>query len=264
MQRITSVSNPKVKYARSLGRRQTRYEEGCFLVEGRRLIADAIEAGARFRMAFWSDAFADSYEGATVATALQSASQEAFAASEAVLKALSGTVTPQGAVAVAEMPPWPPLKSLQCIGLILDQWQDPGNLGTALRTAGAAGADWVTLTPGSVDPFSPKVVRAGMGAHFRVPIYPDCAWEEIVGAVSGVQIYLADAHGHLNYDTVNWCAPSALIVGGEAHGPGAEARQIGAREIAIPMAERVESLNAAVATSVILMEAARQRRHGGC
>ncbi len=261
--RITSASSQKVKFVRSLGRRRTRHQEGCFVVEGRRLVEDALRAGIPLRMAFYTDDFAESPAGAEVVARLGDATAKTFPVSSAVMQALSDTVTPQGVLAVAEMPQWPQPQPPAHIGLVLDQWRDPGNLGAALRSAEAAGVDWVALTPGSVDPFNPKVVRGGMGVHFRLPIFVDWDLREMPSLLEGVSVYLADARAALSYDEVDWTQPSVLLVGGEAHGPGEAAHQLDAVRIAIPMEGSPDSLNAAMATSVILMEAARQRRQRG-
>lgn len=260
---ITSTANPRVKYVRSLHRQSVRERERCFIAEGARLVADALMAHASIREAFFTEEFAASPMGAGLLPQLQQATDACFAVSPAVMRAMADTMTPQGVLAVAEMPSWPSPKPPKRIGLILDEWRDPGNLGTALRTAEAAGADWVILTPGTVDSFSPKVVRAGMGAHFRLPVFPDRAWGEIRQVVGRAPMYLADARAVLPYDAVDWTRPAVLVVGGEAHGAGEGVRTVGATPIAIPMMGGTESLNAAVAASVILMEAFRQRRRTG-
>ena len=261
--KITSASSQKAKFVRSLGRKRTRYKEGCFVVEGRRLVEDALQAGARLRMAFCTDDFAQSPTGADIVARLRDSAAEVFLVASPVMRALSDTITPQGVLAVAEMPRWPRPSPPTRVALILDAWRDPGNLGTALRSAEAAAADWVALTPGSVDPFNPKVVRGGMGVHFRLPIFTDWNLQETASLLEGIPIYLADARADLPYDDVDWTQPSALVVGGEAHGLGETAHQLNAVPVAIPMAGAPDSLNAATAASVILMEAARQRRRKG-
>lgn len=259
---ITSVSNPRVKYVRSFVQKRARRQEGCFVAEGMRLVADALRAGALLRMAFYTEDFAGSPQGAGLVQQLRLSVEDCSLVTPAVMKALSDTVTPQGVLAVVEIPRWPRPGKPKRIGLILDQWRDPGNLGTVLRSAEAAGADWAILTQGTVDPFSPKVVRAGMGVHFWLPVFADWTWENLKLILSGVPLYLADAHAKMSYEQVNWTHPAALIVGGEAHGPSDAARRLGAVEISIPMQGDAESLNAAVAASAILLEASRQRRRG--
>ena len=148
--------------------------------------------------------------------------------------------------------------------LLLDAIRDPGNLGTILRTAAAAGVQGIILTPDCVDPFSPKVLRSAMGAHFRLPLLV-LEWMEIQslfkpgGAHPGVKIYLSDVGDSQPYTQADFHSPAALIIGGEAEGAGAEAQLLAERRIHIPMAAGVESLNAAVAAAILMFEVVRQR-----
>ena len=143
---------------------------------------------------------------------------------------------------------------------MLDGLRDPGTAGTLIRSAEAAGVQAVLFCPGTVDPFNDKVVRAGMGAHFRLPIRACRSWTHVQKYL-GVdkRLYLADASGTRSYDAVDWTQPSALIVGGEANGASDQAREA-AMAVNIPMLGSAESLNAGMAGAVILFEAARQRR----
>lgn len=135
-------------------------------------------------------------------------------------------------------------------------------LGSMLRTAAAAGVDAVFLPKGSVDVFSPKVVRAAMGAHFRLPIWV-AAWDEIALRLrrSALEVYLADVKAAEVYTRFDLRSPLALIVGGEAAGAGEMAHQLAHARLYIPMAGGIESLNAAAAAAVLLFEVARQRSH---
>ena len=170
--------------------------------------------------------------------------------------ACSDTQSPQGVLLVVPFVQIPPRPG---VVLILDQLRDPGNLGTILRSAKAAGVGQVILTPGTVDAYSPKVVRGAMGAHFHLPV-SSLDWPAIAGQLAGREAWLADAASGAAYDEVDWVRPSALIVGGEASGAGQEANSQATGRVTIPMAGQVESLNAAMAATVILFEAARQRR----
>lgn len=254
---ITSLANPKVKYARSLSRRRVRYRERAFCIEGFRLVKDAWEAGIVPAFVF----YAAGEEGAPwrdLIAAMAERGVPCYEASSTVIEALSDTVTPQGIVAVVPMP-----EASSCpsgdLHLVLDRVQDPGNLGAILRVAAAVGVDHVWIAPGTVDPFNPKAVRSAMGAHFRVTMTV-ASWEEIGVALRGMDVWVADSRGDRLYDAVDWTRPAALVLGGEAHGASQEAMRLCAGTIAIPMANQVESLNAAVAAGVILYEAARQRR----
>jgi TrmH family RNA methyltransferase len=176
--------------------------------------------------------------------------------SDGLLKSLSETETPQGILAVLNNSRLPIPDSPSFI-LILDQIRDPGNLGTLLRTAAATGIDAVFLPPETTDVFAPKVVRSGMGAHFRLPIH-SMTWEDISEQTKDLQVYLADMDGKSCWET-DLRKPLALIIGGEAEGASDKARQLATQKISVPMAGNVESLNAGVAGSVLMFEVVRQR-----
>lgn len=144
--------------------------------------------------------------------------------------------------------------------LILDQIRDPGNMGTILRSASAAGVQIVYLSPGSVDPFSPKVLRGGMGAHFKLPIIK-AAWEEIEIKIKHYEMhcYLATIQRGLAYYEADFLIPFSLIIGSEAYGAGDQALKLADTMVSIPMPGGGESLNASVAAGILLFEASRQR-----
>jgi TrmH family RNA methyltransferase len=173
----------------------------------------------------------------------------------------SDTVTPPGVLAVVPFPDVsaPPHPAWV---LVVDDVRTPGNLGTILRTAAAAGIDQVLLSPGTVDLYNPKVVRGGAGAHFRLPINP-LSWREIETRLEGFDVWLATAFADLSYTAVNWNPPLALIVGGEAHGASRQAMALANSHVKIPMLRDVNSLNVAVAAGVLLFEIARRRRVAG-
>ena len=257
---ITSTSNNRIKEARKLQRRRERYEQGQMLIEGVRLVRDAWQTGATLHPVFYAPE-AVTVESATAALVneLAAARVEVVPCSESVFATLSETVTPQGIAAVVALPQLP-LPTPRTLTLLLDQVRDPGNAGTLLRSAGAAGVDVVLFGPETVDPFNEKVLRAGMGAHFRTPIRMAEKWDDLAAWMDGDQpLYLAEATGEVSYDLVDWTLPATLVVGGEANGASVWVRER-AIAISIPMERATESLNAAVAGSVILFEAARQRR----
>ncbi len=260
MRQITSPANPHVKAARRLRRRRQRERSGLCLLEGPRLVADAWQHGGRFEQVFVTEDFLAHPGHRQWVQAMERAGVWVAQVSPQVLEGLSHTVTPQGIVAVVHQPRHP-LPPSPWMVLILDGLQDPGNAGTLIRSAAAAGVDGVLFGPGSVDPYNEKVLRAAGGAHFRLPVLPLDRWESLPDVLDPRRpLYIADPAGHLVYDQVDWTLPGALVVGGEAHGPSSTVRAMGL-PVAIPMARDTESLNAAVAGSVILFEAARQRRH---
>jgi TrmH family RNA methyltransferase len=254
---ITSTHNERVKYIRSLARRRTRQREGRFVVEGTRLLEDMVRAGIQPALAFYTASWAASTSAQQLLPSLDSAEDGCWLVSDAVLAACSDTQAPQGVLAVVAIQDKQPNPGLI---LVLDQMRDPGNLGTILRSAEAAGAGQVLLSPGTVDLYNPKVVRSAMGAHFRLPV-ASLTWPVIATRLARRRVWLADSAGSTAYDVVDWTEPSALIVGGEAAGAGAEAAGLAAGRISIPMTGEVESLNAAMAATTILFEAARQRRN---
>jgi TrmH family RNA methyltransferase len=172
------------------------------------------------------------------------------------MKSLSDTETPQGILAVLDFAHLPIPDSPSFI-LIPDRIRDPGNLGTLLRSAAAVGVQAVFLPPETTDAFAPKVLRSGMGAHFRLPIQ-SMKWEKIRGEIKGLEIYLADMDGTSCWET-DLRVPLALIVGSEAEGASEEARELATQKISIPMSGDMESLNAGVAGSVLMFEVIRQR-----
>jgi len=273
---ITSSQNPKLKLVRLLmGRSKERREANAFVVEGVRLIEEAVNVGWPFKFVLYSDGLSE--RGVDLINKLKSNNVEVDDVAGDLLQKLSDTEHPQGILAVLEMSNIPVAGSPDFV-LIPDQIRDPGNLGTLLRSAAATGVQAVLFPPETTDPFSPKVVRAGMGAHFRLPIYM-LKWEEIKEFVSHVsashitqedkthlsgathspmQVLIADMEGTSCWET-DLRQPLALVIGGEAEGASDEARRLAAQKICIPMQGNVESLNAGVAGSVLMFEVVRQR-----
>jgi len=253
---ITSLANEKVKLARSLHRRRGREKERLFIVEGVRLCEEAWRAGITPALLFYTPEVAAEGRVMRLLNAFAEVAKRGMIVSEEVMRAISDTQTPQGLLAVVAISERPPKEGLL---LIVDQLRDPGNLGTILRSAWAAGVGQVTTTKGTVDIYSPKVVRGAMGAHFHLSLAPDREWKEIEPLLEGRQALLADARGEVAYHEVDLTLPSALIIGGEAEGASKEAKRLAHKRVYIPMPGGAESLNAAVAASIILFEAARQQ-----
>lgn len=256
---ITSLQNDHVKFTRSLARRRVRQREGLFLVEGTRLAEEVARAGIKPALVLYTAAWASTPAGQHLLPRLAPAERGLWPVSDAILAACSDTETPPGILAAVPMLSLAPRPGLV---LVLDGLRDPGNLGSVLRSAEAAEAGQVLLAPGTVDLYNPKTVRGAMGAHFRLPAAA-LDWPAIGERLAGRPVWLADAGGDTPYDRVDWTAAGGLIVGGEAEGAGSQAATLATGRVAIPMAGPVESLNAAMAATVILFEAARQRRSGG-
>jgi RNA methyltransferase, TrmH family len=257
---ITSAANPRVKAIRELHNRRGRQEQQAYLIEGIRLVEEALEAGAPPRAVYVNAArLAAAPRGAALLARLQSLRPSPEEMSLAAISGACDTATPQGVLAILPLPPPQQVPAGSALVVVLDGMQDPGNLGTILRTALAAGAGAVITSPGCADLYAPKTVRAGMGAHFRLPVLSDVPWGEVAQLLAGRQILLAVIQGGTPYALVDWLEPSAVIIGGEAQGVGDEARALATAKVSIPMAPGVESLNAAVAAGVLLFEAFRQR-----
>jgi len=255
---ISSAQNPKLKLARALlGRSKERREAGAFVAEGVRLAEEALAANWPFRFALAGETLGE--RGLLLVEALKAKGVDVETVADHLLTALSDTGNTQGLLTVLELAPIPIPEKLSFV-LILDQIRDPGNLGTLLRTAAAAGVQAVFLPPETADAFAPKVVRAGMGAHFRLPVHA-LEWDAIRARVAGLNVLLADMDGVPCWET-DLRAPLALVVGGEAEGASAAARQLARGSISIPMPGKTESLNAGVAGSILVFEAVRQRSAG--
>ncbi|CAM9126006.1 unnamed protein product [Ectocarpus sp. 13 AM-2016] len=270
---ITSAQNPKVKLMRSFHKRRTRDDGGKILAEGHRLVCDLIEGGLTPTLVIVSPEALRASPGPRLQAALETLSADIVAVAPAeVVQRCCDTVTSQGVVALVERPVLPLPPTMQTV-LICDGIQDPGNLGTLVRTAAGLGADAVVLTGSCVDYWAPKTVRASMGASFRLPSLRLESWQEVVELMRarGIRMYAADGGARLSHFDADWTSPSALVVGAEARGLSDAARleleSGGIAGVSVPLGGGVESLNAAVAGAIVLGEAQRQRlvaeRHVG-
>ncbi len=255
---ISSLHNPAIKRARSLLRRKGRTEERAFLVEGVRAVRDMLDAGAEPSTLYVSDvdAHADLMEIVPARTLVRRVS-------DAVLQSISDVPEPQGIIAEVQMDqivtaPRHDVWSHDLI-VVADGVRDPGNMGTLIRTAAGAGVTQFLITPNSVDPFNPKCVRAAMGAHFRLSVAEFSAPQIADQLTSVPLIAITDADGESTYDAIDWTQPCALVIGSEAVGPGPEMTRLATVSVRIPLARGLESLNAGVAGSHLVLEASRQR-----
>lgn len=252
---ITSNQNSKIKLVRALlGRAKERREAGAFVAEGVRLVEEAVISNWRFRFALYDETLNE--RGLSQVESLKSRGVDVEEVSPSVMKSISETEAPQGILALLEQTQLPIPNSPNFI-LIPDQIRDPGNLGTLLRSAAVSGVQAVLIPPETTDMFAPKVLRSGMGAHFRLPIH-SMSWDEIKKMTSGMNVYVADMDGQSCWET-DLRQPVALIVGNEAEGVSESARKLADGKISIPMSGETESLNAGVAGSVLMVEVMRQR-----
>ena len=245
MEHITSLKNPKVAAWKALKDRKGRRESGCFLVEGRKMVEEALASAFDVETVLVQEGM-ELPDGLTMPV---------YELPEHVLAAVCDTKTPQGIAAVVRM------KEQSALGkhiVVLDGVQDPGNVGTVLRTLDAFDADGLLLTGGCADPFGPKTVRASMGAVFRRPVWS--VTPEELGALlrhSGIPLYGAalrpDALDARQADY----SRCALAIGSEGRGLSREVLDLCDKTVLIPMSPRCESLNAAIAAAVLLWESWR-------
>lgn len=274
---ISSPSNPRIRTLQHLHTTRGRRKASLFLMEGPHLLVALLDAQVFPQEIYYQPALLQrTAEGSLLLQRLMHTSSIAperlFEVSERVIEALSEVQTSQGVVCVLAMedfaaPAMRAKRSLEGMRpalLILDDIADPGNMGTILRTALAADVAGVLLTANCVDYFSPKVVRAAAGAHIALPVEAELSWEAIERRVvehcgAAPRVLLAEAGSAHYYYEQDLRQPFALIVGNEAHGPSPAAHSLATLTITIPLANQVESLNAAMATGIILYEAVRQR-----
>lgn len=231
------------------------------LLDGPRLIEEAADAGMVIETALIAVGPA-SARTETLAARLRVAGVRVYEATPRVVQAASRVVTSQGIVAVARRPAPADeavLDARDLLLLVADGIQDPGNLGTMVRTAVAAGATAVAVTEGTADPYQPKALRATMGAGFRLPLL-EIAGPALRAALTAraVRVLVADARGPVNYTEAPMAPPVAIVIGNEAAGPD-PAWAVTGTHVRIPLFGPVESLNAAVAAGVLLYEVARRR-----
>ncbi len=268
--RITSARNDKVRYARKLARRRFRQREGRFLIEGPRLVAEALASGATFHSVFVCPELLPPDRGDLVAGLPDGVPVYELAA--AAFRELALTESPQGIAAVVEMRRWaweeccrPPAAGGAELVVLVDGLQDPGNLGTILRTAEALGASGVLVGLGSVDPWNPKAVRASMGAVFRFPFAVEVDLPARVGDLRqrGLQVLVAAARASRPAYAADWRRPTAVVLGNEGAGVSPALVALADGSVCVPMPGRAESLNAGMAAGILLYEALRQRALDG-
>jgi RNA methyltransferase, TrmH family len=255
---ITSVQNSKVKEIKLLQQKsKLRKQTQTFVVEGIRLIEEVIKANWKIDACFFVEDLGN--RGEELVTTITDKSVIPEEVSPHVMKAISDVDSPPGLLVIVKQNEFILPSSLDFI-LVGDKIRDPGNLGTMIRSAVAAGAQQLILTEGSVDPFSPKVIRSGMGAHFRMPILQKTIVEII--AIAGnhnLKVFVADGNSQQTYFEQNFKEGAAIVIGSEANGPDPSWQQYSPININIPTSEQSESLNAAVAASIMMFEVARQR-----
>lgn len=266
---ITSKNNPQLKNVRALiDSAKARKEQGLFVVEGLRLATEAPEAMVE---AVYVTEEVEKMQLPFVELMRSAGKCEVVSAD--AFKSISDTVNPQGILAVVKQLKYTSKEVVNFkntskndyytskevqngtnkLFVLLDDVRDPGNLGTIIRTAEAAGVDGVFMSPGCVDIYNPKVTRSTMGSIFRVP-FAVCDLKEVIEELKkqDVGVYAATLDGAVPYNTVEYGENSAFIIGNEANGISAEVAHAATRTVFIPMSGQVESLNAAISAAVLM------------
>ncbi len=274
MKRILSDQNPEYKELEALNTRKNREKTGLFLAEGFHLIREAVRSGLTVRTVYADESVIEGgrVAGRTLERFLEETGEGGIRSvllSGPLFAKVSSTETPQGVIAAVEKPPADETRAETIAGrpgdgkriLVLDRLQDPGNLGTLLRTADAAGFDGVLLVKGTADPYSPKVLRATQGSLFRLRF----GFTE--GAEETLRV-LKEARKTVLVSVLNDARPVyevpmkrdfALVIGNEGGGVSEELIRGADERVTIPMEGETESLNASIAGAVLLFESVRQR-----
>ncbi len=258
---ITSISNTQVKQVCAyVQKARERRKDGIFVVEGPRMFEEAPVSW--IYKVYATQSFCDKHTDDGIHGKLLETGYELV--SEEVFSKMSDTKTPQGVLCLVKWPQYnieDLVRRHDGVFVVLEDLQDPGNLGTIIRTGEGAGIAGVIMTRDTVDVFNPKTIRATMGSIYRVPfVYV----QDIAEALSklqnaGIVVYAAHLKGERYYDAFDYTKGSAFLIGNEGNGLKEQTADLADTYVKIPMAGQVESLNAAIATTLFMYEAARQR-----
>jgi TrmH family RNA methyltransferase len=265
---ITSKGNTQVKDIRILKQAKYRHARGEYFIEGVRLVEEALREGVPVRKIAYSPRLEKIERGAELLSLARERIPDAewLYLSDEVLGTLSDTKSHQGIVAVLKKRELSAEDLWQREGLILllYELQDPGNLGAIFRLADAGGAAGLIFSGGTIDPYSPKVVRASMGSLFRVPFLKNQDLSDCLQKLRfrGYQIWATAIRGQPSFWEVDFSRPAAVLFGQEGAGLPEDLMRAADGLFTIPMASRVDSLNVAMAAGLVIYEAMRQRRGG--
>lgn len=265
MKRIRSKDNPTYKEAARLIRKKYRDQTGMFLLEGPRPVMDALKSGAGLETVFVRESCAEREEAAEIAGLCSGAGcgTRCVILADALFDRLADTEHSQGVLAAARKPAGGALQDgSEAKVLILDRLQDPGNIGTIIRTAEAAGFTALIAIKGTGDIYAPKTVRAAAGSLLRVDVFEGCETEEAVALCreQGLRIIAGDLEGAADYTDADLTGGIAFAIGNEGNGVSDGIRNAADLKVRIPMEGDIESLNAAVAAGLLMYESYRQER----
>ncbi|WP_100405058.1 TrmH family RNA methyltransferase [Bacillus solitudinis] len=246
MKRIDSPKNEQIKHWKKLKTRKGREKVGRFLIEGNHLVEEALKSPIEVEWLLMT-------ETTVIPSSWEARNQDVIIVSDQVMKELAETETPQGMVAICILPQEQAFTELKGQFLMIDRVQDPGNLGTMIRTADAAGVTGVILGEGTVDVFNSKVIRASQGSIFHLPIVKGDVLEWIQQfKMVGIPVFGTALMGASSYTAIEPQSNYALIVGNEGEGVAEEILAITDQDIYVPIYGQAESLNVAVAAGILL------------
>lgn len=264
IERRAGTHHPRLKWLRSLQKKSRRQEARVLVLEGVRLVEEGLRAGCPILLAVWSPRLLSSERGTKLLEELRQRAEELLWVEDALLERLSDTETPQGVLAVTRRPEWrweELLAEAPSALLAIDALQDPGNVGTLIRTAAAVGLGGVVLGRGCADVANPKVVRSTMGALFYLPVVQEVDLLSFLTACreQGMTLLGGDPRAEALFTEADYTKPTVLVVGNEARGLGKSVARLLTEAVRIPLQPGVESLNAAVAGALLMYELWRQR-----
>ena len=261
---ITSENNSMIKHIKSLSIKKNREKSRQFVIEGLRMVDEALRHNVPLEYVLYSDHLLEINGGEALLKQIPQNFQ-LFNIPDKLLGKLTDTENPQGILAVAKMPN----ASFDYLGegqntflLVLDRLQDPGNMGTIIRTAEAASVDAIILTKGSVDPYNSKTLRATMGAIFHLPVIQCDTNEEWLTFVKekGIRILASGLEGSQDYSRLSYEGSIAIVIGNEANGVDETLLKEADAVVKIPILGKIESLNASIAAGILIYKAVEFRR----
>jgi TrmH family RNA methyltransferase len=263
MNYIQSGQNAAIKDIKALHLKKNRDSKGFYFVEGIRFVNDAIDNGQQIERVIISEKLESLHGGSQLIERVKGCCSDCAMVPDKLFGEISDTQTPQGILAVLKKKEYDLNRVINegSSVVLLDCLQDPGNVGTIIRTADAAGISGVLMSKGCVDLYSPKVLRSTMGSIFHLPIFEGLQISETIRLLKNCQYKVVASHlsGRSNYFQEDMTGRCAIIVGNEANGITEETAEMADRLVKIPMPGRAESLNASVAASVMIYEVVRQK-----
>ena len=253
---IISTKNPLAKQFRKLHQAKERRRQHLFLLEGTHLVEEACAVEYPLMQVAVTEAWCHCHS--QLLGQLQRLVADIRLVSPEVLDSMATTMSPDGIVAIARRSAFPVADKPVSLGVALEQLQDPGNLGTVIRTAAAVGCDRIWLTANSVDADHPKVLRATAGQWFRLPMQTIPTLEDL--KLLDVQLVATTPTASLDYWDLDLRQPTVFLMGNEGAGLSQQTMELATHRVKIPQVAEVESLNVAIATAILLYEAKRQRR----